>query len=235
MLNERQEYILSAIIEDYVSEAQPVSSKRLVEKYALHVSPATVRNDMVHLEELGFLRQPHTSAGRIPTEEGYRYYLDRFVRRKQKPRRMHVKLIAIAKREPNERERVHEIAKIVAKLSGESTFLSLDDGFHRRYGISNLLGKPEFDSVDLLREVSSIIDAFDDTIASVAPRIDQDVNVWIGGDNPFGPHLSTVLIKYTTAKRAHGILGLVGPIRMDYGRNIKLLSEAKQLLEQSYE
>jgi len=76
-LPERQETILGLIIREYIDTAQPISSKALVDKYNLGVSSATIRNEMVALTEKGFLRQPHTSAGREPTEDGYRYFVQR--------------------------------------------------------------------------------------------------------------------------------------------------------------
>src|SRR3990172_4226164 len=76
MLDERKQAILSAVIEDFVTTAEPVGSKRLVEKYALRISPATVRHELAVLEEMGYISQPHTSAGRVPTDLGYRFYVD---------------------------------------------------------------------------------------------------------------------------------------------------------------
>lgn len=74
-VSERQKFILALVIHDYVENAQPVGSKHLVERYGLDFSSATVRNEMVALTDAGLLRQPHTSAGRVPTEEGYRYFV----------------------------------------------------------------------------------------------------------------------------------------------------------------
>ncbi len=76
MLDARKRYILSALIEDFIITAEPVGSKRLVEKYALGISPATARNELAWLEEMGYISQPHTSAGRVPTDSGYRFYVD---------------------------------------------------------------------------------------------------------------------------------------------------------------
>ncbi len=78
-LSQRQRLILALIVRDYIETAQPVSSGRLVERYPLGLSPATIRNEMAALTEAGYLRQPHTSAGRVPTEEGYRYFVTRIV------------------------------------------------------------------------------------------------------------------------------------------------------------
>lgn len=77
MLNERKLAVLRAIVEDYVSTNEPVGSKGLVDRHTLGVSPATIRNDMVALEEEGYIAQPHTSAGRVPTDKGYRLFVDR--------------------------------------------------------------------------------------------------------------------------------------------------------------
>ncbi|KIH98544.1 HrcA family transcriptional regulator [Streptomonospora alba] len=77
MLDDRKLAVLRAIVEDYVSTNEPVGSKALADRHALGVSPATVRNDMVSLEEEGYITQPHTSAGRVPTDKGYRLFVDR--------------------------------------------------------------------------------------------------------------------------------------------------------------
>ena len=76
MLSERQLRILEAIIRDFIDTAQPVGSRTISKKYPLGISSATIRNEMADLEELGYLEQPHTSAGRVPSELGYRLYVD---------------------------------------------------------------------------------------------------------------------------------------------------------------
>ncbi len=75
-LDDRKIAILRAVIEHYVSTGQPVGSGHVAKMPGLGVSPATIRNDMAHLEQEGFLAQPHTSAGRVPTDKGYRFYVD---------------------------------------------------------------------------------------------------------------------------------------------------------------
>src|SRR5262245_410610 len=79
-LNEREASILSAVVDLYVKTAEPVGSRAIAQKFSLGLSPATIRNTMQDLEERGFLSQPHTSAGRIPTDLGYRYFVDRLLR-----------------------------------------------------------------------------------------------------------------------------------------------------------
>ena len=80
MLDNRKKKILQAIIEEYIETAEPVSSGSLVDKENLGVSSATIRNDMAELEKIGFLEKPHTSAGRVPSQKGYRYYVDELLR-----------------------------------------------------------------------------------------------------------------------------------------------------------
>jgi heat-inducible transcriptional repressor len=84
-LTDRQKHLLLLIIRDYIESAQPVGSKRLVDHYRLGLSPATIRNEMSALTEMGYLRQPHTSAGRIPTEDGYRYFVSEMMHSAQLP------------------------------------------------------------------------------------------------------------------------------------------------------
>ncbi|HIU52326.1 MAG TPA: heat-inducible transcription repressor HrcA [Candidatus Merdicola faecigallinarum] len=80
MLDERKKKILQAIVEEYINTAEPVSSGSLVKRHGLDFSSATIRNDMAHLEEIGFLDKPHTSSGRVPSAKGYRYYVDELVK-----------------------------------------------------------------------------------------------------------------------------------------------------------
>jgi len=84
-LTDRQKTLLLLIIRDYIDTAQPVGSKRLVEHYHLELSPATIRHEMSALTEMGYLRQPHTSAGRVPSEEGYRYFVSQMMHNVELP------------------------------------------------------------------------------------------------------------------------------------------------------
>jgi heat-inducible transcriptional repressor len=84
-LTDRQKTILLLIIRDYIESAQPIGSKRLAEHYHLRLSSATIRNEMGALTEMGYLRQPHTSAGRVPTEEGYRFFVSQMMNQAELP------------------------------------------------------------------------------------------------------------------------------------------------------
>lgn len=82
-LNQRKQQVLEAVVEDHIITAEPVSSRTIARKYQLGVSPATIRNEMADLEEMGLIEQPHTSSGRIPSQQGYRYYVDRLMRKSE--------------------------------------------------------------------------------------------------------------------------------------------------------
>ena len=83
-MDNRKKQVLHAVIKDYVATAEPVGSRTIAKKYDLGVSPATIRNEMSDLEELGYIKQPHTSAGRIPSDKGYRYYVDHLMEQDEK-------------------------------------------------------------------------------------------------------------------------------------------------------
>ncbi|MGB4429990.1 MAG: HTH domain-containing protein, partial [Thermacetogeniaceae bacterium] len=80
-LDLRKEQVLEAIVISHIETAEPVSSRSIARKYNLGVSPATIRNEMADLEEIGLIRQPHTSAGRVPSQKGYRYYVDKLMKK----------------------------------------------------------------------------------------------------------------------------------------------------------
>jgi heat-inducible transcriptional repressor len=129
---ERQRALLQAIVQEYIKTAKPVSSQALAEDYGFDFSPATIRNDMAALEEAGYIRQPHTSAGRTPTEKGYQYYIQHFLqprqlRANQKAALTEVVRQPVAKNDANrEQQWIQQLAKTLATLTGEAVIVSAD-------------------------------------------------------------------------------------------------------------
>ncbi len=117
-LDVRKRLVLQAVVESYVSTAEPVGSRTVARKYQLGVSPATIRNEMADLEEMGYLEQPHTSAGRVPSDKGYRFYVDRLMRNQQVAPDVAQKIREIYKRRTKELE---ALIQITAKLLSETT------------------------------------------------------------------------------------------------------------------
>lgn len=230
MINERQAYILSAVVKEYVDTAQPVASKIIADKYDLGVSPATIRNDMAHLEEVGLLRQPHTSSGRIPTENGYRLYLKLLQPPKGPRKRIHAPLQKAAAIEDT-KDQMRQVAKALVKLSGETAFTTLEDGWRYYTGFTELFQKPDFQDMETLRSLSTVVDSFDEVMKQSFAKADSNVSIWIGSENPLSDQMATILVKYELDNGLSGIVGLTGPLRMDYERNLRLIQETKRLLE----
>lgn len=118
MLNDRKLMILQAIVRDYIESAEPVGSRSLSKKYDLGISPATIRNEMADLEELGYIIQPHTSAGRVPSDKGYRLYVDQLMEIKQAADKNRVKIKTELWRQYNELE---QLLQYTSRLLSEFT------------------------------------------------------------------------------------------------------------------
>lgn len=221
------------IIEDYIQTAEPVGSKQLARRHKLNVSSATIRHEMAILEQEGYLRQPYKSAGRVPTERAYQYYLQHVV----KPAQTHASLELNSSAALNDSFEfgLRRIAKCLVDLSGETAIVAVDPRFGYYTGVSNLLAKPDFDDVEILRSISAMVDQFDEVMSQVYDLISDQTVVYLGSQNPFGNQMTTIIVKYHQGGAHEGLIGLVGPLRMDYGRNIALVEEAKELITQMYE
>lgn len=229
-MNERQGAVLKAIVETYIKTAEPVGSKFLVDNCAFNVSPATIRNDMAVLEGAGFIRAPHTSAGRVPTERGYEFYLSNLkgMRRNQ----VRDRFAGVTEGTENAEQAVKQVAKRLVDLSGEMALVSFDPDWSFYTGVSNLMSKPDFNDLGLAQELSEMIDRFDEVINSIFEHLPEAPQVMIGSQNPFGECMSSIVVKYRLPNDMKMVLGLVGPLRMDYQKNIKLIEEALESLDE---
>ena len=222
MLEERQKTILKTIIREYIKTAMPVSSGGLVEKYKLDLSPATVRNEMMALEEAGYIFQPHTSAGRIPTPAAYELYVNEFLdnKRQDKLNTSHGKELDKVFR--NDESGLKQTAKALAELSSSAVFWAFHKNDFYHTGLSNLFSQEEFKQVNLVYDVSAIIDRLEEIIDHNFANWPLGVKVLIGDNNPFGGFLSVTLLKYNLQKQT-GVLGILGPLRADYENNLALI------------
>jgi heat-inducible transcriptional repressor len=217
--SKRKELILNIIIREHIKTGTPVGSGVIVDKYKLNISPATVRNEMMALEKEGFIIQPHTSAGRVPTEKAYLLYLENL-----KPARLNQKEAAGIKKTIGRRRELDfkNAAKVLAKLSGNAVFWALAQNNFYYTGLSNLWQQPEFRQMDLIYNISAVIDELDEVVENIFQRISDGIHILIGSQNPFGDFCSTVVVKYRQAGKA-GLFGILGPIRMNYEKNIALV------------
>lgn len=230
-MDPRKEIILKLIVDEYIRTAEPIGSKYLCERSGLECSSATVRNDMAVLEREGFIKQPHTSAGRIPTEKAYVYYLQRFIG--DGPLKTGQARIRKAYERAATRESaVKELAKTLVELSGETAIVAFGPRFSYYTGVSNLFAKPDFADLHLMQQLSELVDRFDGVMETMFGRVGDDKLILLGSKNPFGETMSTIMIKYKLPTGEPGLLGLIGPMRMNYERNIKLIEEAKMILDE---
>jgi len=230
MISERKKLLLEIILKEYLKTATPVSSGVLVEKYKLDISPATVRNEMMELEDEGYIHQPHTSAGRIPTEAAYELFLDDFKDNKKKRELKETENESLESIFKHEEAAFRQTAKAIAELSGGAVFWAFNKNDLYYTGLSNLFAQPEFSHVNMVCDVSAIIDRMEDIIDEIFEDLEDGEQIFIGSKNPFGNFLSTVLTKYKN-NNLSGIFGILGPMRMDYARNLALVEFIKHKFE----
>jgi heat-inducible transcriptional repressor len=220
---DRKKQILEAIIKEHIATGAPVGSSNLVEKYKLDCSSATVRNIMAELEEEGLIRAPHTSAGRVPTEAAYKLYLTEVINKKKakKIKDKDLKELDEALGGMDEIS-MHEAAKTLAALTDSAVFWAFHKNNLYYTGLSNLFQQPEFVNSGLVYNVSSVIDRLDEIIDDIFEKAKERAEIFIGEANPFGNFCSAILAKYRRGNQS-GLFGILGPMRMDYERNLSLV------------
>jgi len=228
-MNPRQAKLLFSIINQYIKNATPVASKLLAGRGGFKLSSATLRNEMADLEKEGYLIQPHTSAGRIPTEKGYEFYLDALARQDMKLTVREEKKMSAALEEKESPEKM--LAKVLAELTGEAVILAFGPRDVYYTGLSNLFAKPEFREHNLIYRLSEVVDHLDEMINEIFERAEEEVKVLIGKKNPFSDACGALVSKYRGKNKKTGLVAVLGPMRMDYARNISLIKHAKKLLE----
>lgn len=231
-MDDRKSQLLNSIIEEYIDSAEPVGSGLIVEKYNLKVSTATVRNEMMELEKEGFIYQPYTSSGRVPTEAGYKFYVENSAKKKDVNNATKKKLQEIIKQEDGKELKIKNIAKKISQESDEIMIIAFGAMDVYYTGISNLFSQPEFYEHQSVRNLSEVIDRMDEVIykcynSNIANA--AGVNILIGADNPFDRSCSAIITKFRPADKDI-LMCMLGPMRMDYNKNVGLVEYAKNLL-----
>ena len=260
-LTKRQKDILFAIIEEYAEVATPVGSVTLAKLF--DVSSATIRAEMGRLEELGLITHPHTSAGRIPTDAGYRLYVNALTEN-SKPEKT-------PKAVDTPRETAGSVTVFVdpAKLLPDPFFEKIDRLFDARVasqnradiairgavdslveltgnlglatigsqlylaGISNLFMQPEFLDHTRVQQVAKLLDNLEPWLRETAPG--EPLNIFIGAENPIGKsaEMSLIISKFHSPYSDNSYIGVLGPTRQNYSRVMSLVRKAGELLEQN--
>ncbi len=236
-LTERQRALLKAIVEEYIESAEPIGSEVIERKYNLGVSPATIRIEMVRLTDMGYLRQPHTSAGRTPTSMGMRFYIAELMKEKQLPVTAEVSIKEKMMSQRLRRERL--IKEAVTALAQRLNMLGLavdNEGVVYYAGAANILDWPEFYDIDVTRFVLSLFDE--------NPRLQEIIGMAHGSDPIhilFGEEMgfeymrptSFVFTKYNVIADKEGIIGVIGPARMNFSLVLPYVKYVRNLLNEA--
>ncbi len=234
-ISERQEKILAQIIEEYAETASPVGSVTMAKLF--DVSPATIRAEMARLEALGLIAQPYTSAGRVPTDAGYRFYVNRMAENDDRAkddllesRGMH----ALEKRVSSQSRADAAIRGAVdslVELTGNLGLATVDGQLYLS-GISRLFMQPEFMDTSRVQAVAKLLDNLEPWLREAAPG--EPLNIFIGHENPIGKNseVSLIISKFVSPFSDRSYIGVLGPTRQNYLRVMKLVQYAGKMLEE---
>jgi len=225
-MEERLGQILGLVVDQAIQTGEPVGSLSLVEQYGLKVSPATIRNYFVELEEDGYIMQPHTSSGRMPTEKGYREYVAGLLKTKHLTKKESAELEVAAEQGQEDNRRIKALAKAAADLAQNAVVVGIGSSDSYYTGLSNLFSQPEFKDWNRVVSMSDILDRLDEVLAKLRHVKFSEPTTLIGSECPFGAMCSTIV----TSAPQGCLIGVLGPMRMDYAQGITLMKKIQQLL-----
>jgi heat-inducible transcriptional repressor len=219
-LTQRQIDILRSVIEEYINTAEPVGSETIEKKHNLSASPATIRNEMVKLSEYGYLKKPHSSAGRMPTPLGMKFYVRELMKEKVLST---VEEVALKERVWDYRGRMQRFLKEATRSLAEKTntlaIATTNEGDMYCSGFANILEMPEFFDIDVTKTLLEALDEyslFKDIFANV--NEEGVTHVLIGdelGSALVGPY-GFIFNRYETPEHMVGEIGVLGPERLNY-------------------
>lgn len=248
----RQKEILCQIIEEYAETASPVGSVTLAKLF--DVSPATIRAEMAKLEALGMIAQPHTSAGRVPTDAGYRFYVNnlendleddfyetdaayvsqmpevRMIEDGGLSRGMH----ALHRRVSSQSQAdaaIRGAVDTLVELTGNLGLATIGGQLYLS-GISRLFTQPEFMDTRRVQAVAKLLDNLEPWLREAAPG--EALNIFIGHENPIGKNseVSLIISKFRSPFSDKSYIGVLGPTRQNYSRVMSLVKRAGSMLEE---
>ena len=229
----RQREILSQIIEEYAETAAPVGSVTMAKLFG--VSPATIRAEMARLEALGLIAQPHTSAGRVPTDAGYRYYVNNLNGSdvsEQNPidRGAHVLEVRVTSQSRADAA-IRGAVDALVELTGNLGLATIGGQLYLS-GISRLFTQPEFVDTRRVQSVAKLLDNLEPWLREAAPG--EPLNIFIGHENPIGGNseVSLIISRFKSPFSDRSYIGVLGPTRQNYARVMQLVRHAGNTLEE---
>jgi heat-inducible transcriptional repressor len=234
-MTDRQQQILRSVVEQYAEVASPVGSSLLAKVFG--VSSATIRAEMAELERLGYITQPHTSAGRVPTDKGYRFYVNSLAedggddvpaeRRAERALASRVQGSGLPDRA------IRNAVDMLVELTHNLGMATIGNQLYMS-GLSNLFGQPEFVQAGQVQQVARLLDNLEPWLREAAPN--QPLNVYIGRENPIGrtAGCSLIISRFQSPYSNNSYIGVLGPTRQSYRDVMQLVSKAGEALEDSF-
>lgn len=234
-LTARQTQILKALIDEYIETAEPVGSLALEKKYNLGISPATIRNEMNLLTKSGFLKQPHTSAGRVPTSGAMKFYVDQLMEEKQMSLTDEVKAKEEVWDERGNLDRfLNEMTHSLASRTGGMAITAMQDGSVWQAGHGNLFSYPEFLDIGACTSLFGFMDEDEQLIDLFFNRfpIETAFDVLFTEDMGFRNMPVGIVAAHFNVKGRNGALGVIGPVRQSYSRLVPTIRYYRSMLEE---
>lgn len=232
MLKERQKSILGATILEHIKTTKPVASQELAKNFRLEAGPATVRNEMLKLDQLGYLEQPHTSAGRIPTDKGYRFFVDNLLAEANLRNTEKKTIEEIFNDLDDKEEFIKELSKIIAHLTGSLASAGIfGENIFYESGLAEVLKEPEFQETEYMQQFGRLVDNLEENLQEFLSGKNLNLEqIFIGKENPFvEAHNCTMIISSWKHPRGFkGFVSLIGPRRTNYSKKISLTRYLKR-------
>lgn len=228
-MSERQAKLLAAIIEQYAEIAAPVGSVLLARLF--DVSSATIRAEMARLEEMGYIEQPHTSAGRIPTDKGYRTYVNSLtLGQSGEDRGARVIEARVSSNADAADQAIRQAVDTLVELTHNLGLATIGNQLYLS-GIGNLFAQPEFTGGENVRDVARLLDNLEPWLREASPN--QPLNVFIGSENPIGRDsgVSLIISRFRSPYSDDSYIGVLGPTRQNYLKVMNLIGETGKMLE----
>jgi transcriptional regulator of heat shock response len=240
-LTERKLQILQAIVSDFIHTAEPVGSRTLSRRYDMGISPATIRNEMADLEEMGYLTHPHTSAGRVPSDKAYRLYVNKLMDKYELAESQKKKIRSELQKNVEELEKtIRHASELLSELTNLTSFATVQEDMYRvrlfLEGMTRIFAQPEFNSVERARNFLEMVDNHDNLTATISRR-DDGITITIGGENSgdIMPDSSIISATYHVGGHYVGKLGVIGPTRMRYDEVTSVIDYMTKNLDRSFE
>ncbi len=234
---ERKDLVFGIVVYNYIKTVSPVSSGFIATEYQLDVCPATIRNILAELEEEGYLTHPYTSAGRIPTESGYRYYVDHL---------MHEIYLLEEEKERIRAEyqkSVHELvallnktSEMISDLTHYTSIISMDGEPDKVFchGTRYVVEFPESPDLVKIKHILQALEEKERLLQIINRDLERKVKIYIGHETSYEDidSCSLAVAGYKTEKGPSGRIALLGPTRMDYERVVSTLDYVSDLMSQ---